>query len=86
MQNYDKYKISDLTPIHEFPYGNSNGFVGYNRFVEDLLAEIDSLRTEIAAKDVAINELKNKFNSALNALRAEYMAKIEDLKSKIEEN
>ena len=77
--NMELDRITDLTAVHDFPaIHNSN--------VQKLEAEIARLHQEISEKNALIDDIKAKFNSALNALRAEYMAKIEDLKSKIEEN
>ena len=77
--NMELYRITDLTAVHDFP-------AIHNHNVQELEAEIARLHQEISEKNALIDDIKAKFNSALNALRAEYIAKIEDLKSKIEEN
>ena len=72
-------KIQDSTAVHEFP-------TIYNENIEKLERKIVDLEDEISEKDAKIEELKTKFNAALNALRAEYIAMIDDLKNKIENN
>lgn len=71
-------RIQDSTPVHSFP-------TIHNQNIEELEREIAELNRVIAEKDKAIAELKNKFNSALNTLRAEYMA-LYDKCVKIEDN
>lgn len=72
-------KIQDSTAVHEFP-------TIHNENIEKLERKIVDLEDEISEKDAKIEELKTKFNAALNALRAEYIAMIDDLKNKIENN
>lgn len=60
-------RISDSTPVHEFP-------AKYNDNNTTLETAIQDLQNQINQKQEEINTLKSKFNSALNALRAEYLA------------
>lgn len=72
-------RIQDSTPVHSFP-------AIYNVNIENLENEIARLQDELNDKQAKIDELKTKFNSALNTLRAEYIAMIEELKTRIEDN
>ena len=72
-------RIQDSTTVHSFP-----GI--YNQNIETLEQEIASLHTALNDKETEINDLKTKFNSALNALRAEYIRMIDELKTQIEDN
>ena len=72
-------RIQDSTAVHSFP-----GI--YNQNIETLEQEIASLHTTLNEKEAEINDLKTKFNSALNALRAEYIRMIDELKTQIEDN
>jgi transcription initiation factor IIE alpha subunit len=47
---------------------------------------IVDLHQQLENKNQEITTLKNNFNNALNALRAEYTRMIDDLKNKIEDN
>lgn len=71
-------RINDSTPVHSFPSI-------HNHNIEELEGEITRLNNVIEEKDAIIAELKTKFNSALNALRAEYSAMF-DKCVKIEDN
>ena len=64
--------IQDSTPVSGFPeiYNENNSI---------LEQKISSLEAQLEAKQVEINSLKDKFNAALNALRAEYLAEINKL-------
>ena len=72
-------RIQDSTEVHRFPEI-------YNGNIESLEREIASLHTALNTKEAEINDLKTKFNSALNALRAEYIRMIDELKTQIEDN
>ena len=71
-------RIQDSTPVHSFP-------TIHNQNVEELESEISRLNQVISEKDALIADLKTKFNSALNTLRAEYIA-LYDKCVKIEDN
>lgn len=60
-------EIKPGTPIKEFP-----GY--YNQDIEALVNKINELEDAIEQKDTEIEEMKRSFNSALNKLRAEYIA------------
>lgn len=72
-------KIQDSTPVHDFP-------AIHNGNIDSLEAEIERLNNVLSQKDRDIADLKTKFNAALNTLRAEYIAMIDELKSRIEDN
>lgn len=67
-------KIQGSTPIHSFPDI-------HNQNVEELQSEITRLEGIISQQTQEINNLKNKFNSAITALRAEYMRLIDEVKN-----
>lgn len=76
MKDYNKYKISDSTPIKLFPDGDSSpdGFVGYNGFVADLLDEINRLNNLVSSKDTEIQILRSRVITLENDLRAYFSA------------
>lgn len=71
----DLTRINDNTPVHEFPEI-------HNQNISELEQEIATLNAQIAEKDNTIKKLQDKFNSALNALRAEYISMFDNLDSK----
>ena len=71
----DLIRIDDNTPVHEFPEI-------HNQNISELETEIATLNAQIAEKDEIIKDLKKKFNSALNTLRAEYISMFDGLDSK----
>lgn len=71
-------QIGDATPVHGFPEI-------YNGNLNEIAEEIANLKSQLAKKDKKIEELKDKFNNALNVLRAEYLEKLREHQASIEE-
>ena len=63
-------KIEGTTPIKDFPKK-------YDDLIDDIDFEINRLNLLIEQKDTEIEEMKKSFNSALNKLRAEYIAMLD---------
>jgi len=68
-------EISSNTQVRDFPDY-------YNQDIAELVKRIDELSELLEEKEEKINTLKSKFNNALNALRAEYLTKFEELNKK----
>ena len=71
--------IDESTPVSSLPSI-------YNEDINELKRMIVDLHQQLENKNQEITTLKNNFNNALNALRAEYTRMIDDLKNKIEDN
>ena len=71
-------KIENSTPVKNFPQI-------YNDNIDQLISEINGLRSTIQQRDGEIARLREDLTLTLNKMRSEYLTLIDKLKEEIEE-